>query len=277
MFQLRPAIRLFGPVASIFLTAALTACAYIPTSAKPEITSVRPRIQGLSMEGIDLLLDLDVRNPYPVPIRTPRFRYNLAVEETPLFSAKEVATSDLPARKVGTATLPVRLRYADLWNVATGLRSANQASYKLDGAFLLDAAGRNFELPFVHDGILPIFRIPKIDVLNIKPSNVSLTGAKLAVDANVTNPNIFGIGMDDVGYVLRLGELELGRVGIANLKELGPGQSAQVSFVGETSAGRVARELLSGGSLGGVRLLPTGSLDTPYGPIRLPGQLSPSQ
>jgi LEA14-like dessication related protein len=255
----------------LLLGSLISACEYLPQSAQPEITSVSPRIQGLALDGVDLIFDLGIKNPYPVPIKTPKFRYNFAVAETPLFSGKEVPGADLPARKIGNASLPVRVKYTDIFNLAGRLRDANEAGYKLDGAFLIDAVGKNFELPFAHNGTFPIFKLPKISVQSFKPTEVSLTSAEFLVDANITNPNSFPIGLGDLRYVLQLGDLELGRVGVRNLRELAAGGNGNLSIAGETSASNLVRDLVAGRSIGGVRVLPLGTLETPFGPVRLPG------
>lgn len=252
------------------LTLLASGCAYLPQSALPQIRDVRPRIAGLDFQGVDLAFDMDVSNPYPVPIKSPRFRYGLAVEETPLFAQKEAQGLDLAASKVSTAVLPVRLTFVDLWKSISKLSGANQAAYKLDGAFLLAAAGKDFELPFSHAGNFPIFQAPKFSVVNFKPSEVSLTKAKFGVDADVANPNVFGIGMGDLGYELRIGEIKLGGLSVSNLKDLGAGKTGRMSLTGETSALDAMRGLISGGNLGSVKIQPIGALQSPYGPIKLP-------
>src|SRR5690606_4634318 len=146
------------------------------------------------LEGVNMAFDLDVKNPYPVAIKSPKFKYSLAVEGNPLATEQIAEGLNLPARKTGVATLPVRVGYQDLFNIMGGLRGANKANYKIDGSFLVDALGKDFELPFGHEGIMPILQPPKFSAVNMKQPEVSLSGAKIAVDANVLNPNIFAVG-----------------------------------------------------------------------------------
>lgn len=252
---------------------ASTGCAYLPSNLQPEIVGVNPRITGIDLQGVNMAFDLDVKNPYPVAIKSPKFKYSLAVEGTPLASEQTAEGVDLPARKTGTASLPVRVGYQDLFNIVGGMRGANKANYAIDGAFLIDAVGKNFELPFGHEGILPILQPPKFSAVNMKQPEVSLSGAKIAMDANVSNPNIFAVGFQNLGYALQIGDIPVGDLAVSTLDKLAAESSGQMSFGGQVSAWDAARGVLGGGKLGEIKIVPRGEIQTPYGPVKLDSKL----
>jgi LEA14-like dessication related protein len=254
---------------AIFVGLIGTGCEYLPAGLQPEILGVTPRITGIDLGGVNLAFDMDVRNPYPMPIRAPRFKYNLAVEGMPLASEQVVEGLDLPAGRVGVASLPVRVGYQDLFRVMNNLRNANQAGYELDGAFLLAAAGRDFELPFAHGGTLPILQPPKFSAINFKTPQVTASGARIALDANVMNPNVFAVGFRNLGYSLQIGDIPVGDLVISTLDQLQAGESGQMSFGGQVTTWDAIKGVSSSARLGAVRLLPRGSIDTPYGPVQL--------
>lgn len=258
---------------ALLFSVAAFGCAYLPSNLQPEIVGVTPRIAGIDLEGVNMAFDLDVKNPYPVAIKSPKFKYSFAVEGHPLASEQTAEGVNLPARKTGKATLPVRIGYQDLFNIASGMRGANKANYAIDGAFLIDAVGKNFELPFGHEGILPILQPPKFSAVNMKEPEVSLSGAKIAVDANVANPNIFALGFKNLGYALQIGDIPVGDLAVSTLNQLAAESSGKMSFGGQVSAWDAARGMLSGGKLGEIKIVPKGEIETPYGPVKLDSKL----
>lgn len=260
-------------ITALVLAVGAFGCAYLPSNLQPEIVGVEPRITGIDLQGVDMAFDMDVKNPYPVAIKSPKFKYNLTVEGKPLASEQTAEGVDLPARKTGTTSLPVRIGYQDLFNIASGMRGANKANYAIDGAFLIDALGENIELPFGHEGVMPILQPPKFSAVEMKQPEVSLSGAKINVDANVTNPNIFSVGFQDLGYSLQIGDIPVGDLVVSTLDQLAAESSGQMSFGGQVSAWEAARGILSGGKLGEIKIVPKGEIETPYGPVKLDGKL----
>lgn len=244
-------------------------CALLPESYRPKLESVTPRIAGIDLSGVDLVFDLGVRNPYPVSIQTPRYRYALAIEGEPFLSNEAASASHLPAREVGILSVPVRVSYRELMNALTGVAGTNEAAYKLDGVLMFKAMGQPLELPFEHEGTFPVLKMPRISSIDVRPSRVTLSGARLDVEANVTNPNIFDIGIQGLGYVLKIGEVEIGGLTATTLETLTAGASGRLNLSGRVSGRDVLRALTAGGQLGALRIAPVGLIDTPYGKVNL--------
>lgn len=237
---------------------------------RPEIVGMRPRIDGIDLQGVNLVFDIDVKNHYFSAIKAPRFRYALAIEGAEFISAESDTGINLPGREVGTATLPVRVGYLDLWNAFRNLAGANKADYGLSGALLFNAAGREFELPFAHEGTMPIFQAPKLSVVDFKKPEITMGGAAIDLAADISNPNIFSIGVDDLGYVLQLGDIQVGGLTVSSLREIAAGETGRLNFSGKISAWDAISGLLGGGKIGAVSLLPSGKVKTPYGDVALP-------
>lgn len=244
-------------------------CASVPLAPKPEVVDVSPRITGLDFQGLDMAFDVDVDNPYPVPIKAPRFRYGLDIQGSEFFESEAESQINLPASRVGTLTLPVRLSYTDMFSTYQGLRNAAEADYTLRGAIILPVAGRPFELPISHSGTFPILRPPSFSDIDVDIANISLTKAKIDVQAAMKNPNAFALGIQDLGYILQLGNVELGGLTATTAKVLDAGETGRLSLTGEISAANTLLNILKGGDMGGAHILPSGLLDTPYGPVKL--------
>lgn len=256
---------------SLLIAAALTGCRALPGSLKPSIEAVRPRITGLDARGVDLTFEIDVRNPYPVALKAPRLSYRLAIEGNPWAEGMQDGGLEFPAGATGTAELSMRLTYAEMIRAAAEVAGSNQANYELDGAFLITAFGQAQEIPLSHHGTIPILQMPRLSVVDYSPPEVSLRGAKLNVAADMLNPNVFALGLGQVGYTLRIGGFSIGRIGAASPSEIGAGETSRIEMTAEISAVDALRGLLANPSLGSISVTPTGRIQTPWGPIDLPG------
>lgn len=242
----------------------------IPVDLKsPELKSIRPRVTGIDLQGVNLAFDVDVQNNYPLAIRTPQFTYGLDVQGAELFRSEEEVKVNIPAREVGTMTLPVRVTYADLIKLGRGLANASEVDYTLKGTLLIPFVGKSFELPLSHRGKFPVFRLPKFEDVRLSFPEVSFSRAKVVVTAKVTNPNVFGLGIEGLGYEVKAGEIEIGGLKAATGGDIKPGQSGEVSLTGEVSGAKVVLQAIKGAKLGKGKLTPSGAVKTPYGLVRL--------
>lgn len=255
----------------IAIAAFSSGCASL-TGVRPRIKSIQPRIASIDLDGVNLAFDLGVDNPYPVALRAPKFRYALAVEGAPFLREEAVSNVDVPAMSLGAVTLPMRLSYADLWKAFQSLSGVNEASYRLDGAFVFNAMGETVDLPLSHSGKFPVLRAPSVSILKMRPTEFSWNKAGLAVDAELMNPNVFKIGLQSLGYDLRFGDIPVASFKAATLSEIGAGKSGTLNLTGEARALDAVRQIFSGDSLGKLKLAPAGTLMTPYGPVSLPTQ-----
>lgn len=247
-------------------------CSSVPLeSLRPEVTAVRPRIAGLDFGGVDLALDVDVRNPLPVPIRTPAFRYRLDVEGATLASSDAAPGLDLPAAGLGTATLPIRLTFADIARAWRSFSDAKEIPYRIEGALLLPLAGETLEIPLSHAGTMPVLRPPTFRLVGMDEPSVSITGVRVGLEAEVANPNAFALGLDGLGYALEMSGVRFVEVTASTPGPVGASGRSTLALVGKVSTSDVLRPLLSRGvDLGRARLTATGAITTPYGSARLP-------
>lgn len=251
------------------LTALVPACATLPLKETPEVRAIHPRIAGIDLRGLNLIFDIDVSNPYPIAIRTPRLRYGLDVEGSKFFESETTFKVDLPAKKIGTLALPVRLSYSDLLRTYKDLSGRAEADYTFKGALVLPLLGRSFELPLSHSGTFPIVRPPRFSNVRVQVPRVSLIKTRIAVNVAMTNPNAFALGIRDLGYVLKLGDVELGGLTASTVGSLEAGQTEHLSLTGEISAASAIINMIRGGNIGGAQILPSGAIQTPYGPVNL--------
>jgi len=244
-------------------------CAGLLSRLGPKVEGVRPRITGIDFEGVNLNFDVSVRNPYPVAIRTPSTKYRMLVQDCEIASSQTTAKMSLPAAGVGSAAIPLRVTYGDLIRAARGLAGANEAPYRFEGAFLLNAMGKTVEVPFQHTGKVPLLRLPKLAIAKVHPADISLRGAKLKIDAAIANPNVFGVDFSKLGYQLTMGGVPIGQLQISSIGKVKAGGKGRVALNAQLSTVQAGYRLLSAGKLWPVQLAASGSIATPYGEVRL--------
>ena len=254
-------------VATLAFMAVITSCATFGTR-RPEVRAVRPRITGIDFFGITMAFDVDVYNPNIFKIRSPRLKYAMNIEGSRLFASEITSPINLPARGEGMVTFPVRVSYLDLLRTYETLVHAPEANYSLDGAFVFPITGSSMELPFSHRGSFPILRPPEFSDIKVHLTDVSPTNAKINIDALVKNPNVVPLGIENLGYALKFGDIQLGDLVSTSTGTLAPGQSERVSLAGEASAVSALLNIVKGGIPGETTIIPRGSLQTPYGAVK---------
>lgn len=237
---------------------------------KPTIESIRPRILGLDFSGVNLAFDVDLNNPNSFPIKTPKFKYGLDIQGSNFMKSEGTADIDLPAKGIGTVVLPAKIKYLDIWKTYQGLKDANQVNYDLKGAFVVSPMGRDIELPLAKSGSFPVLKIPSFSKITLEPTDINLTESKVKIKANVTNPNVFEMGLEKLGYVLKMGDVDFADVKSTLAKSLNAGETGQITLNAKVGGLSVLGKILDGADLGKLSLTPEGSIVTPYGEIPLP-------
>jgi LEA14-like dessication related protein len=248
----------------------LSGCATMEAALlKPEVRGVHPRITGIDFTGVTVAFDVDVYNPNFFPIRAPRLRYAFNVEGSHLFGAETTSPISLPKNDMGMLTFPVRISYFDLIRTYQALAHAPEAHYILDGGLVFPVAGRKLELPFSYSGTFPILRPPTFSDVAVNVADSSFFRTKINVDALAKNPNVFPLGIENLGYTLKLGDIQVADLRAAARDTIGAGQTAPLSFTAEVSTANAALNLLQGIKFGEASLLPVGTIETPYGTVPL--------
>ncbi len=236
---------------------------------KPKVEEVYPRLEGIDLDGVSLRFDLKVRNPYWFALRVPAMRCGVDVEGRELLKTESPLNVSLPARGLGRLSAPVRIAYADLWAAHRSLKGANEVAYTFRCVMACSLLGYKFGVPVAWSEKLPVAQRPSFSDVRFRVTEASLRKAAIEVEATVTNPNAFEMDIQGLGYVFRVGDVELGGFAASTAGTIGPGKTGQVRITGEIAVADTALKLLRGRQLGSASLCPTGTIKTPHGLIRL--------
>ena len=191
---------------TLFSTLILTGCAAVQQMAKgykPDLRLAGTRLQGLSFDGLDLVFDIEVDNPNPLPIRLAGLDYSLKVAGRDFVQGRRDEGLDIAAGAKSTVELPLSLDFGELYGLATGLAGQDSAAYALDAglAFEVPVLGA-MRLPLQTTGSLPMVKAPRVEVEGLKVKRLKLTGAEVELQLKLNNPNAFGVRFERLDYRL---------------------------------------------------------------------------
>jgi LEA14-like dessication related protein len=182
-----------------------------------------------------------------------------------------MARVELPPRATGRLKLLVRVSYYDLMRGYPELRDAAEVHYRLDATIDVSVIGSSIELPFSSEGTVPIFRPPVTIASKVRLADVSLEKARLIVDTEIENPNVFDLGIGELRYEVDLGDVRVAvHSSTADQTVVGPRQTAKVTLTGDITSAEGLVKLLMNGISGVPKLSASGPVRTPYGMERLP-------
>ena len=257
-------VRINGCALGITSVLAVSGCA---TLNRPTVREVTPHITRIDWEGVNMVLDVQVENPYSVRLHVPRFNYAIDIEDREFFASQTEVATDLPARRVGTIALPVRFAYSQLWQTYEALADVPEVDYRFRADFLVTALDQKQELSVSHAGTVPVLRLPKISFDSVDFTDVSMTGARMTIEATLHNPNVFPLGFGEVGYHLSFGDAPVGGLTATTGDVIGAGDSGKIVMAGQLTGYEVLARLLAGRSVDRPRLVFTGRLETPWGSV----------
>ena len=113
----------------------LSGCVLSGCSALSELTAARPALAlkevafgDIDLQTATLLFDVEVDNPYSVPLPLLNLDYTLTSGDHPLFGGNADIRTTIPAHQKQIVTLPVTLSYTDVLNAFSTLKDVRPGS-----------------------------------------------------------------------------------------------------------------------------------------------------
>ena len=208
----RPALRAFLALLLLSL-GVLSACATLGSLAgqagvqRPGVRFIGARLAGLSFDKVDLLFDLEIRNPNSLGVTMAGFRYDLAVNESPFLEGKEEKEVAIAAQGASTIQIPLTLSFDHLYQVFKSLRQKDNAAYSLQCGFLFDLPVLGaVEIPASKSGDFPLPKFPAVRVEGLHIENLSPLAADLTLKLQLDNSNAFSMILEGMQYQFEIND-----------------------------------------------------------------------
>ena len=240
---------------------------------KPTARVTGVGLDSLRADGVDLLFDVEVSNPYGVALPLVNADYELASGGAAFLTGRAEALGTVPAN--GTRTVPLRanVSFASLLQALPAVRPGQVVPYEAKMSLSADAPGvGTIALPLSKSGQVPVPAPPAVTVEGVTVRELSLTGAAANVTLGVTNRNAFGVDLQRLGYRLALGGREVASSAVTDSVAFEPGQKQSIEVGFGLSAAELGLGLLNilRGSDAGYELSGTADLGTPFGAVSMP-------
>lgn len=245
----------------------------IASSPKPSVRVASGRVAGIDAQGVDMVFDLDVSNPYSLPLPLTRLDYRLASgSEDPFLEGASTDVGVVPAKSSRVIEAPVRVSLPRLLEAARGVRLGDVVPYEAGLTLRADPPGglAPLELPLSHRGEVPVPAPPEIAFEGVEWGSMSLANAEGVMRVRLGNPNKFPLSLSLLDYALELNGETFAAAQVAEKLALAPGESGTVEIPLQAS--------LSSLGIGAMRLLTDreakyalkgeAAFDTPFGEFR---------
>jgi LEA14-like dessication related protein len=135
-------------------------CAGCFQPSPPEVKLQDYSISKVTLEGIEVNFNLEIKNPNPVPLEVANYAYRVYLNEIEFLNESRTGFS-LPAADKKLVTIPIFVRYDKLYGTATAIldiiNSGGQTiNYRLDGTVTGGLLGITVTAPIKASGVITI-------------------------------------------------------------------------------------------------------------------------
>lgn len=203
-------ISIKGWLGGVLLLALLTVggCSLISELSEPQAPDARivgQRVVALNLNQVDLEVDVAVYNPNRFSVPVGALDYELKIQDHRLVSGEQHQGTTLARGEEVLVTFPVTLEFVEVASALGGLVGTNELHYQLLG-------GMRFDLPLLGqrrvsletEGRFPVPQVPRVEVARLRADSLSFTNARLVMDVNLRNPNVFNMQVAEFDYGLNL-------------------------------------------------------------------------
>jgi len=239
----------------------------------PQASLTSATLSDLDTESVTLDFDIDVTNPYAVPLPLASISYDLASRGTPFLTGAAPLSGSVPARGTKTITLPARVRFSDLLSALSGVRPGQVVPYDAGLKLSVDAPGVGpIELPLRQRGELPVPAVPDVQLAGMNWEELSLTNAKAVMRLNIRNTNQFPLDLSALDTSLKLAGRNIGQTSIRDALSLGAGKQGTLEVPISFSPVQFGASILSVLRGDNADYTLDGAIKgaTPFGPVSLP-------
>ena len=174
---------------------------------KPTATFSHMQIVSADLFKSTAVFNFNIHNPNPIKISAGRITYDLKLNGRDFVNGQLDQGATLAAGGTSMLQIPITMAYLDFFDTMTQLWSTRSADYALTGGFTVGP----LVIPFQAHGVLDLPKMPKISLESIEVRKLSLSGATLNCQLQMSNPNAFDLLFKKLDYTLRLGGSSLGQ------------------------------------------------------------------
>jgi len=221
------------PICGLFCSA----CRSLGNIVKaPDVKLKSVAFSGIDFTGLTLLSNVEVKNNIALDIPLPKIDWNLSIANNPFVNGVINSSGSLKSGESTEVQFPVTFTYADLIRVITSLNDSN-ATYKIKMIAYIPVPGfGDLSWPLEHEGKLPILRLPNVSLASIPTVTFTYgaipgipTGGRIEFALNVKNNCNVALKINDLSYVLKIGNTALPKGGVVGSPSINAGATEKIT------------------------------------------------
>ncbi|KAF2325632.1 hypothetical protein GH714_031477 [Hevea brasiliensis] len=183
---------------------------------KPTADVTGIHIPSINLEKADLVVDVLVKNPNPIPIPLIDINYLIESDGRKLVSGLIPDAGTIHAHGEETVKIPVTLIYDDIRSTYNDIKPGSIIPYRIKVDLIVDVPvfGR-LTLPLEKTGEIPIPYKPDIDLEKIHFERFSFEETVAMLHLKLENKNDFDLGLNGLDYEVWLSDVSIGGAELA--------------------------------------------------------------
>lgn len=186
----------------------LSSCALLQDVTQiqaPRVSFEDVRYTGISFDAIDFAVDVNIHNYNPVSINFSGFDYQFDINGNSFLTGQQDYAFSIASMDRTTVQIPVSVNFQDLYNTVSSLLTEDQASYRMAGGVSFDVPVLGqLRIPFSKSGKFPAVKLPDISVNSLRVTRLDVSGADIALNLSIANPNAFELLLNRIDYALQI-------------------------------------------------------------------------
>lgn len=240
---------------------------------KPTADVTGIHIPSISLEKADIVVDVLIKNPNPVPIPLIDINYLIESDGRKLVSGLIPDAGTIQAHGEETVKVPVTLVYDDIKSTYDDIKPGSIVPYKVKVDLIVDVPvfGR-LTLPLEKTGEIPIPYKPDIDLEKIHFQQFSFDETVAVLHMKLENKNDFDLGLNALDYELWLADVCIGGAELEKSEKI---EKSGISYIDipitfrPKDFGSALWDMIRGRGTG-YTMKGNINVDTPFGAMKLP-------
>lgn len=246
----------------LFTTLLISGCSWVGplmngSLEAPEVVSKKVKVRKMDFNYIYFDADFVLHNPNPVDLQLDGFNYTIDVEGKKLIRGDNGGLNIQPEGNA-SVHLPFKVRIDNLVKLVPDMLSKDELEYTFSTELTLHGPlGMKWTKPVTMTKTVATPKLPEIKLPNIRLDKIDLKGFRIKVELPITNPNVFGVNINQLHGALVINGLKPFEIGSDKITHL-PGKSdtrveIPVTFSWD-SASRSLLSILERGELPDIKL-----------------------
>ncbi|KAF7851374.1 hypothetical protein BT93_L4045 [Corymbia citriodora subsp. variegata] len=240
---------------------------------KPTADVAGIHIPSINLEKAEIVVDVLIKNPNPVPIPLIDINYLIESDGRKLISGLIPDAGTIHAHGEETVKIPVVLIYDDIKSTYDEIKPGSIIPYKVKVELIVDVPifGR-LTLPLEKTGEIPIPYKPDIDVEKIHFERFSFEETVAVLHLKLENKNDFELGLKDLDYEIWLADVSIGGAELADSTKIdknGIGKLLIPITFRPKEFGSALWDMIRGRGTG-YTMKGNIHVDTPFGAMKMP-------